>query len=407
MGGDRLVWALRRYAWVVLTCTVLGGGLALSFASSPPTSYEATSVVVAKRLAVSPLSLPRFGAVVFEAGAVARAVIGKEALHLSPDRLIPAKISMQPVQGTILFQVTARDPSAQSAARLANVAADAFVVELNRPGVGVGIFAVQQRALVPTVPTAELSLVLATLIGATAGAIAGMGVVGLFLVMGQPVTERASAERLVGVPVLASIVLPRRMGAMPNSYEVGRLKSLASRVFEGDLDRHVLLCGATDRVRITIALLLAEVASRGGGEVIVAAEAGKASEIRAISRRADQETRVEGEALIELMIERDIIHLRRTGTGTGHPGPGAASEQRIFLVMEGATAKRVSSALDELQEEPHFAVLVRQRRRRRLRERVMRLIRGRRSSAPVSQAPNEGQQDRPLASNQAVRVIDP
>src|SRR5436305_3419496 len=154
-GGDavgRLGWGLRRYSWLVLA--LVGALLVLAGVSTDPgpDRDRATVLVVARKLELRPEQFPRFGEAVFATGAVAQDTADHDGLDVSPEDLIPGRVSMQPIQDTIAYRVNAVDQSPTNAAGLANAAASAFVTQLNKAGDGVGVFYVQDFARTPTTP---------------------------------------------------------------------------------------------------------------------------------------------------------------------------------------------------------------------------------------------------------------
>ena len=355
-GGDQLTWVLRRYAWVVVVCAIVGSALPLLLMSSRNT-YSATALVVADHLAVSAASLPRFGSVVFEDGAVAKFVIEQEGLKLRPEQLIPKKISVQPVQDTILFQIIATDASPEVAARLANDAAASFVVELNRPGKGVGTFSIQQSATAPTSPLPGQSVGTVLLVGFAAGALAGFGVLGLVVLLTQPVTGPASAAPLVGAPLLGSVVLPRRMKRLPQAREVGGSLSLTNRLFVGNADQPVVIYGANKKIRVAVALMVAEVASAPDSVLSVITHSDEVPALREIVRRGGSDAHIAGTPLIDTV---GGIVLVRGGAelldGRARCLPNA---RRLCLVVEGERSRTVRRKLDLLAALPDHVVFVR------------------------------------------------
>jgi hypothetical protein len=112
---------------------------------------------------------------------------------------------------------------------VANKAAATFVVELNRYSGSVGTFAVQHSAVVPAKPAPKLSGgYWVIVVGVLAGLVAGLGVVGLILVLRRPVVGAAAAEAATGLPVLGTVRLPR--SGPPDGSDLVGVGALARRL---------------------------------------------------------------------------------------------------------------------------------------------------------------------------------
>ena len=85
----KLVWALRKYLWLVICVVVVSGVLAMLLGGSGSTDYKADALVVATRTSLSQAQLPRLVSAVFNSGAVASSVIAIEGLDTTPAQLIP------------------------------------------------------------------------------------------------------------------------------------------------------------------------------------------------------------------------------------------------------------------------------------------------------------------------------
>jgi len=196
---------------VVLACGLVGAAALLLVAPNAPT-YQADALVVARQLAVNARVLPSLASSVFYDGAVSTAVSADPALtgDTGPDRL-----SMVTGPDSITMVVQARDDDPATAARLADVAATAFAAELNRGGAGVGEFAVQAPAVVPTTALSETSDPLRAALGALGGLVLGLGLVALIAAVHRPCVTSADVEDAVGVPLLGTVELRR---AAPNTY---------------------------------------------------------------------------------------------------------------------------------------------------------------------------------------------
>jgi capsular polysaccharide biosynthesis protein len=206
-GARRLLWCLRQYAWVVVVCVLALAAAPLVLAPVAPT-YQADALVVARQLTVERRVLPQMAEALFASGAVA-ASVATEAAVGNPDVLIPDRLSVVAAEDSIALVVQARDPDPATAARMANLAADAFVLELNRPGAGVGEFVLQAPAIVPTEPLTELRAEVRSTLGALAGLLLGLGLIALVAVVRKPVVTFHDVESAAGVPLLGTVKLPK------------------------------------------------------------------------------------------------------------------------------------------------------------------------------------------------------
>ena len=214
---DRYVtWSLRHFGWVLLVCVLVGAAAPL-LAAPTVTTYQADALVVARQLTPNPRVLPALAESVFADGAVARAVADDPSLGAGTGTggLIPDRVSVVAGPDSITMVVQGRDGDPGTAARLANTAAAAFAAELNRGGSGVGEFAVQAPAVVPTTPLDQISDPLRAGIGALAGLVLGLGLVASVAAMYGPCVTAWDVESAVGVPLLGTVDLPR---AAPGSY---------------------------------------------------------------------------------------------------------------------------------------------------------------------------------------------
>lgn len=212
---DRYVtWSLRHFGWMLLVCALVGAAAPL-LAAPTVTTYQADALVVARQLTPNPRVLPALAESIFGDGAVADAVAQDPSLGVEEGGLIPDRLSVVAGPDSITMVVQARDGDPGTAARLANAAAAAFANELNRGGSGVGEFAVQAPAVVPTTPLDQISDPLRAGIGALAGLILGLGLVASVAALYGPCVTAWDVETAVGVPLLGTVDLPR---AAPGSY---------------------------------------------------------------------------------------------------------------------------------------------------------------------------------------------
>lgn len=223
----RMLWYVRHYTVLVLI-PIIGLALALPILTTAGAPlYEARALVVAAQLEASPQALPRYGQSVFYAGALPHRVAADPTVSGTPSELVPDRLDVVAAEDSIVLAVLGRDENPFEAARLANIGAVTFVDELNRAGAGTGVFALQRAAPVPVEPLGRLGLLPALALGAALGAILGIGVAGLIIVVRRPVTDAKDVESLLGAPLLGIVVLPRvPAGQITGPYGVPGLPSI-------------------------------------------------------------------------------------------------------------------------------------------------------------------------------------
>jgi hypothetical protein len=206
--GSTIRWCLRHYAWVLLACLLAGAATPLLL--EPATAnYEADALVVARQLNARPEALPQLGASVFGDGAVAQAVAADPSIGGSAAGMIPDRLDVVAAKDSRVLVVQAFDTDPEVAAHMANVAATAFVDELNKPGATVGQFAVQTEATVPFEPATVLPPRTRAALGGLAGLALGLGLVALLGVIRRPVITARHVMDVTGVPLLGTVQLPR------------------------------------------------------------------------------------------------------------------------------------------------------------------------------------------------------
>jgi hypothetical protein len=204
-----LLWGLRHYALLVLA-TVLALGVLIPLALSQRTAqFQATAQVGPSDALVIPNTnpLPRIAESVFNNGAVEESV--RTLLKQPNGNIIPSKVQLIAAQDNLVLEVVAHAPTAQGAIDIANNAAGAFVLELDKYSDSVATFSLTHKAIlarkVPKVAGGSASL----LLGLVAGLLAGVAVVGLLLVIRRPVVDASTAQDVTGSPVIGRITLPR------------------------------------------------------------------------------------------------------------------------------------------------------------------------------------------------------
>lgn len=242
-----LKWGLRKYAWVLGVYVLLVAVVLPVVALRAPERYDSHALVIAQRLDMDMVALPRYAESVFDNGAVARAVDTSFADTGDFEDIVPALVSLQAEQDSIVLTVIGHASDPAVAAELADVASEAFVAELNRAGEGVGAFAVQSRATPPTTPVDQLpSLALLVPVSLVAGLLLGVAAVGVVLLARRPVLEPGDAEEATGIPVLGTVTLPRppRNGALPAPEQVPGIAPLCRRLLTQGTDGLVVVSPA-------------------------------------------------------------------------------------------------------------------------------------------------------------------
>lgn len=269
----RLLWALRRYAWIPLVTVVtftLFAGLVPRSELAGETDFRATALVIGADLDIRPEQLPRFSHTVFTSGDVAEATISRLQLDVDRSDLIPEYIDLEPVEDTPLLRVIGIHEDPERAAELANVAADVLIDELNRAGPSVGLFVLQTAARAPRAPASVARPALPFVLGGIGGLILGLGIIGLLMALRRPVLSGRSIQGVVGAPVIGRLAM-RRRGPQEAPERVPGLAALVSRLFADGRGLVVLVAGPRDRrLAARVARTVAHGAARQGPIVVVA-----------------------------------------------------------------------------------------------------------------------------------------
>jgi len=371
-GGDavgRLGWGLRRHAGLVVALLGLIVVVAAASTRPGPKRYRATVLVVAKKLELRPEQFPRFGEAVFATGAVAQDTADHDGLDLTPEQLIPGRVSMQPIQDTIAYRVNAVDRSATNAAGLANAAAAAFVSQLNKAGDGVGVFYVQDFARVPTKPIPPTrTMPTAVVMGLVAGAALSLGIVSLLLIVRDPVTSAEDAAATIGAPVVSVLKMPSFPATrVPAPRDVGGLAVTVRRLFPLEEKTCVLMsCEGAERPRSKVALLLAGVAAQAD-EVCVITSTDRPTE--RLYRRWAGRSRVRWNP-VELPDDAVvIIDGPSLGGDYDTPDMSAMFGTQVLVVQEGVPRRVLDQAGEQILPGDLKGLLFVVKRRRRLRRR--------------------------------------
>jgi capsular polysaccharide biosynthesis protein len=211
--ASRLLWCLRRFWWVVAACVVVGASAPLVLTQSAPV-YQADALVFARQLNMNPRVLPRLAEAVFASGAVEARVVADPEVG-GTGELIPDRLSVVAAEDSIVLVVQARHSDPATAARMANTGAVAFVEELGRTGAGVGEFALQSEAIVPTEALNAPSFPARAGLGALGGLGLGLGLVALITAVRRPIVSAYDVRDAAGVPLVGKV---RLQHVPPGSY---------------------------------------------------------------------------------------------------------------------------------------------------------------------------------------------
>lgn len=341
----RLKWAAAHYGWAVALFAVAGGLLAtqIQFAGGGST-FEAAAVVTARELVIGTDEFPRTAAAIFNAGEVARIAVEMAEVDYDAVDLIPDRVRLEPVENTVVLRVVAIDGDAQVAAALANGAARALVIELERLGAGVGEFGVHTTATVPQAPIAGPPIP-SVIIGILAGLVFGVGLVGLALAIRRPVIDGATAAGLTQLPILGTMALSS-LDATGDLRSIPQLDGITANVFPDGNERRYLV-GLNVR-RVNLRLL---------GIVLVRSLAQSGNKAALVGTRVTREvfgTDTEEEFLVTDEAEAPP---RSAQTPTvvlgrflpeGDNDPPLPSDGSILVVGKGAPARRLAAVVDEL-----------------------------------------------------------
>lgn len=233
--GGRAGWAIRRWWWTIVAAAVIAMGLVALGEPGGAEEYEARSLIVARQLTLDVEQLPAYLDAVFTSGTVEDRVRDQLGLDGAEGADLRERLHVEPVVGTIAGRVVATDTEPARATRFANEAARALVTELNAAGPGIGVFAVQEAAHVPTVPVDRASPATLVIGAGAVAALVALGAVVLWAAIRCPVGTPADAAGLLGTEPLGTVDL-RRAGSDPTTADtvhVQGLDALARRLVPG------------------------------------------------------------------------------------------------------------------------------------------------------------------------------
>lgn len=379
--GRRLGWGLRTYAPVTVVAVIAAVLLSLSGPAngllSPDPDYEASALVVARKLAIRPEQLPRAADALFGGGSIADAVADGIGEPERARTLIPDDVRLEPVSDTIALRVIGRDPDPDRAAELANLAAGAFVAEFNALGEGVGEFVVQDEARAPDRRPERGSPVVPLAVGLISGTGLGLGLVGLILMVRRPLIDPREAGLAAGAPLLCTLQLPSRRSGAVAPEQVSGLALLGSRMLPGGSGVSALVgCGRDLGPRLEVLRLLAlHAASRTRAVYLIVAPGDRPNDLAAATR---------SEPRITVLQDWFLEHVQGAGPPKAMAAEGVAvlfalsaaefdvpqllppDASAVVLVLEGLSRPRLERATSQFGPGAlEGIVFVRRRRMRR------------------------------------------
>ncbi|SDC38583.1 hypothetical protein SAMN05660690_1213 [Geodermatophilus telluris] len=259
-----LRWGLRRYRVLFAACLLFGGVLAPLLDVQHTLPADAEAVVIARQLDMDLDALPRYGQAVFDNGEVARTISATFGDTGDFAAIVPNRVSLIAEQNSIVFGVVGHDPDPETAAAIANAAADTFIEALNAAGVGVGSFALQSPAEAPAAEDKGIGTIFAAPLGVGSGLVLGLAAVCLLLIARRPVLDAASAEEATGVPALGLVTVPRTRGdEQPRPEDVAGLVPVCRRLLRLSTPTAVLVSRPyEERVRQQVGSALGSLLAR-------------------------------------------------------------------------------------------------------------------------------------------------
>jgi hypothetical protein len=350
--ASRLWWGLRRFAWIFVVVLPITAGVSLLAAHGAPTlgkQYKASALVIATERNFSPELFARLADTVFNGGTVAEKAVEEGKLPIDPRDLIPDFATLEPVQDNIITKVVGLNSDPQLAAAIANSAAAALVDEMNKSGPGVGKFAVQDQARVPSAPDISTSRAVPIAVGLVAGIILGASIIGLILALRRPLLGAGEAAELVGAPILGTPTLPPlRAGRPVEPAAVKGLSALAKRLLPTLPGVTAMVsCGGDERIRTLFAQLVATVLAERDPAFLIR------SDDRIVQPMYDQfsppRNLVVGERVPDGQVwRRSAIVIDGPSAGSSDiPQSLPVRASIVLIVVEGATLTRVRDAAEQ------------------------------------------------------------
>ncbi|MEX2554375.1 MAG: hypothetical protein WEB06_01940 [Actinomycetota bacterium] len=335
--ASRLWWGVRRFLWVFIITVPAAAAIFISAgASGFGREYEATALVIATKQPLPIDAYAKLGENIFSGGAVAEKAVNDGRLSIKPSSLIPEYARLDPVQENIIYRVIGTHANRNVAADIANAVATAFVAELNRPGEGVGEFAVQDIARVPSAASDAIATVpVLGVLGIALGLLVGVAVVGMFLTIRRPVLGADEAAALTGAPLAGTPTLPSMRGVPAEGSRVPGLAATVKRLFPKPIGTIVLISAPGDEeVRTVLAQLIAATHGRETRTYLVPS---KDEGVRRLYEHVESDARV--------IVSKEL------------PDPSAWA--RTAMVIDGPSAKG-SDAPQMVPETAQIILVVRQ-----------------------------------------------
>jgi hypothetical protein len=244
----------------------------------------------------------------------------------------------------VVLRVVASDVDPQRAAALANGAARGLVIELSRLGAGVGRFSLHTPAAVPQAPVSGPPLPPA-LLGIVAGALFGVGGVGLWLAARKPVTEADVLEEELGVPIVGGLSLSS-LDATGDLRLVPHLASITATLFpKGDERRFLVGVNVRRRSLRLLGMVLARTLARSRKAALVG---------RGVTQQPFG-TEQEHSSLLVDEHEAPVAGIPTVVLGRFLPDetePLDSEDEWVLVVGQGASIHDVRRAARDLQELP-------------------------------------------------------
>jgi hypothetical protein len=358
---SRLWWALRRYAGVVIGATLLTA-VAVAVIAPPAEGdeYHAAALVVAQELdGVRAEHLPRMAEAIFSGNNVAQETVRRTGLPIRSDELVPDHAWVEVVEGTVVMRVIGAAEDPRLAASIATTAAETLVDELGRLGPGVGAFSLQETAPVPEEPAPQPRHIPPFLLGLVGGAVLGVGLAFLLLVLRRPVIEVDEALEIIDDPLIGVLELSRA-GHFDDVEDVAGGIALVDELYPRRREVEVLVAANEATTRSQVSVALARVLATLGPVLFVT------SRDRA-GRRARRFLRsVENVQLLDAAEERSAGLQQVQGhrplpvVADGHPSVRLmlpSSIRPVLVVREGISAQRLRRAVRHLQPQQARGIL--------------------------------------------------
>jgi capsular exopolysaccharide synthesis family protein len=277
---SRVLRVIRRRLWIVVLCLVITTGVAVVLTVRAEDRYESTSGILVtggvepQRNAETNLQLLSLPSVATRAAEIEPEI---------PQEEFEASVSASQVAESDIIHVSANSSSPETAARIANAYAEAFVAyrQEDHSKIPAGKVSLVQRAVpdgTPVSPTPSKNIGFGVLIGI----VLGLGLALLAEQMDRRVKREDDLADTTGLPIVATV--PRRRSFDSKHFGVTPLSPAESEVFRllranlryfkarGALDTLVVTSAEAGEGKTVVALGLA-LASASSGERVLLIEA--------------------------------------------------------------------------------------------------------------------------------------